>query len=114
MKEQFCTFEIALKLKELGFDEPCLGYYEQTLDSRPLIITNYEEDLYLKAPLWQQAISFLFDKLDFWYPYLRIEIFSDNSGQWIQPKDDGIDELILEFDNIEEAILKAIEIIKNK
>lgn len=27
MKEQFITFEIALKLKELGFDEPCFGYY---------------------------------------------------------------------------------------
>ena len=27
MKEQFCTYEIALKLKELGFDEPCFGYY---------------------------------------------------------------------------------------
>lgn len=27
MKEQFVTYEIALKLKELGFDEPCFGYY---------------------------------------------------------------------------------------
>lgn len=27
MKKQFVTYEIALKLKELGFDEPCFGYY---------------------------------------------------------------------------------------
>lgn len=27
MKEQFVTYEIALKLKELGFDEECLAYY---------------------------------------------------------------------------------------
>ena len=27
MKEQFVTYEIALKLKELGFDEPCIAYY---------------------------------------------------------------------------------------
>ena len=27
MKEQFVTYEIALKLKELGFDEDCFGYY---------------------------------------------------------------------------------------
>ena len=27
MKEQFVTYEIALGLKELGFDEPCFGYY---------------------------------------------------------------------------------------
>lgn len=29
MKEQFVTYEIALKLKELGFDEPCFGYYDE-------------------------------------------------------------------------------------
>ena len=27
MEKQFVTYEIALKLKELGFDEPCFGYY---------------------------------------------------------------------------------------
>ena len=27
MKEQFVTYNIALKLKELGFDEECLAYY---------------------------------------------------------------------------------------
>jgi hypothetical protein len=27
MKEQFVTYEQALALKELGFDEPCLAYY---------------------------------------------------------------------------------------
>ena len=25
MKKQFVPYEIALKLKELGFDEPCFG-----------------------------------------------------------------------------------------
>lgn len=28
MKEQFVTYEIALKLKELGFNEGCFGYYK--------------------------------------------------------------------------------------
>ena len=27
MKEQFVTYEIALKLKELGFNDYCLRYY---------------------------------------------------------------------------------------
>lgn len=27
MKDQFVSYPIALKLKELGFDEPCFGYY---------------------------------------------------------------------------------------
>lgn len=29
MKEQFCTYEISLKLKELGFVEECLAYYSK-------------------------------------------------------------------------------------
>ena len=32
MKEQFVTYEIALKLKELGFNEPCFGYYKPIKD----------------------------------------------------------------------------------
>lgn len=28
MEKQFVTYEIALKLKELGFDEECLAYYD--------------------------------------------------------------------------------------
>lgn len=29
MQEQFVTYEIALKLKELGFNEPCFAYYDE-------------------------------------------------------------------------------------
>ena len=29
MKDQFVPYEIAVKLKEKGFDQPCLGYYTQ-------------------------------------------------------------------------------------
>ena len=28
MKKEFVTYEIALELKELGFDEPCLAFFE--------------------------------------------------------------------------------------
>ena len=83
MKKQFVTYEIALKLKELGFDEPCLAYYdikilfpiEQPLPDEfnttktnnihydndfhyPLI--KLEDDIII-APLWQQVWSFLDD-----------------------------------------------------
>lgn len=27
MEKEFCTYEIALTLKELGFDEPCIAFY---------------------------------------------------------------------------------------
>ena len=28
MEKEFVSYEIALELKELGFDEPCLGFYD--------------------------------------------------------------------------------------
>lgn len=71
MKEQFCSYEISLKLKELGLDEPCLGYYnvnqKLTLVSHGIpIIKDWiwignqciPVDMTL-APLWQQVIDWL-------------------------------------------------------
>lgn len=29
MNEDFVTYELAVKLKEKGFDEPCYGYYHR-------------------------------------------------------------------------------------
>ena len=70
MKEQFVTYEIALKLKELGFDEECFGAFI-TKDRGYLIVnttTEFEFGIRLHqtenstlAPLWQQAIDW-FDK----------------------------------------------------
>ena len=65
MKEQFVTYEIALKLKELGFDEDCLGYY--TITNKGLLYPYnmheyiYRKDFLCTAPLWQQVWSFLDD-----------------------------------------------------
>jgi hypothetical protein len=76
MKEQFVNYEIALELKELGFNEPCLGYYyDKKLDHFALfgviegkIITNKNNNVIL-APLWQQVIDWLREK-----KYVNIEI----------------------------------------
>lgn len=67
MKEQFCSYEIALKLKELGFDEPCFGSYfsnkslwiEDEIDFTALPQgVEYSFD----APLWQQVEQWFRDK----------------------------------------------------
>ena len=34
MDKEFISYEIALKLKELGFDEPCLGFYDGKGDTK--------------------------------------------------------------------------------
>ena len=76
MKKQFVTQEIALKLKELGFDEGCLAVYDSPdfklihellghgWNSLELIngeVKNsiYSEGDFVTAPLWQQATDWL-------------------------------------------------------
>ena len=34
MEKEFVPYELAVKLKELGFDEPCLGFYDGKGDSK--------------------------------------------------------------------------------
>lgn len=72
MNKQFVTYEIALKLKELKFDELCLAYYNPTSNSgSELVIYPIDTDFAryrkvsatcVKAPLCQQAIDWLLIK----------------------------------------------------
>lgn len=75
MKKEFVTYEIASKLKELGFNEKCLAYY-LTLDGKVWRFASREEydvideDLCvgrkftILAPLWQQVIDWFEKKYD--------------------------------------------------
>ncbi len=74
MTEQFATYEISLKLKELGFNEECLAIYInlvlKPIIQKPIsgefnykfksvrnsVIVNSEN---CSAPLWQQVIDWL-------------------------------------------------------
>ena len=63
MIKEFVPYEQALALKELGFDEPCLGYYENGVfifwyDS----IQDNELILNCSAPLYQQAFKWFREK----------------------------------------------------
>jgi len=92
MNNQFVTYEIALKLKELGFKEPCFkAYFKYTLSSSdctliqllsPLVeiygenyLFNNNDDIFIDksisgdgdgakctAPLWQQVIDYFREK----------------------------------------------------
>lgn len=72
MKEQFCSYEIALKLKELGFDEVCLGVYNRERAFRFNNVYNPVDRTKsgfpavnngkIPVPLWQQAINWLEEK----------------------------------------------------
>lgn len=73
--KEFVTPEIALKLKELGFNEPCLGIYDTDFklytDSKSEHFESQEKVQYIfgnikykiiLAPLWQQVFDWFFDK----------------------------------------------------
>jgi hypothetical protein len=59
MKKEFIPYEQALALKELGFDEECLGYYfnkQLSFGAK----TSYGE--VVEVPLYQQAFRWFRDK----------------------------------------------------
>jgi hypothetical protein len=63
MQNLFVPYEQALELKQLGFDEPCFGYYENGYfifwyDS----IQDNELILNCTAPIYQQAFRWFRDK----------------------------------------------------
>ena len=69
MKNEFVPYELAVKLKALGFDEPCFGCYDDkavfglTVMSIKQYYTNSKEDTWnCAAPLYQQAFRFFREK----------------------------------------------------
>ena len=58
MEKEFIPYEQALILKELGFDEPCFGWYA----SDKSLIKDYVIKMHLKAPLYQQAFRWFREK----------------------------------------------------
>jgi len=134
MEKEFIPYEIALALKELGFDEPCFGWFRSTL-----IPSNFTEffletefglnegpsdwvnsnflDNACSAPLYQQAFRWFREKYN-----LNSFIIDSKSYNWYfnindMIKDDVVSE-VLYFKTYEEAELeclkKLIEIVKTK
>ena len=65
MKKEFVPYELAVKLKALGFDEECLSYYfnkQLSFGSK----TAYGE--VVEAPLYQQAFRWFREKYNLHFP----------------------------------------------
>jgi hypothetical protein len=73
MRKEFVSYEIALKLKELGFDEPCLFAYYGKSNLSNFKESDYElcgdrhnssfkEDGRVSAPLYQQVFRWFREK----------------------------------------------------
>jgi hypothetical protein len=123
MKHLFCTYETSLELKELGFDDECFAYYSFQKEflfgktNNSWFFLHRPNLKAVAAPLYQQAIQFLFDRLEFDYPQIEIVLNSDGSGCWRQDKDCYqetrlTNKVDTSFDTLEEAVVKAIEVLK--
>ena len=114
----FVPYELALELKQLGFNEPCLGYYlASTLFISNDNVYNSTDIPVIKAPLYSQAFRWFREKHD-------LNSFVQHYGK------DGILDIIYfaynindnlyasDFRTYEEAeiacLRKLIEIVKNK
>jgi hypothetical protein len=115
MKHLFVPYELALQLKEKGFDEPCFGwwcwingtaahYYPYITNNQNLIdLNNHPKNC--SAPIYQQVISWLLKKLNPVYPEISIEIFFDGSGNWVT------DTTHYGFRNLREGIEQGLKLI---
>lgn len=131
MNKEFIPYEQALELKELGFNESCIGYYRQG-EVSIVFAGNYLSELELEknfegdgdpmfgdkgctAPLYQQAFRWFREKYRL-YPEI---IYSARDKHWVCQWSDSIGfELLGSYTTYEDAELaclkKLIEIAKNK
>jgi hypothetical protein len=62
MNKEFIPYEQALELKELGFDEPCFGYFDNTQIKGFLFDTNLKVKTLVFAPTYSQAFRWFRDR----------------------------------------------------
>jgi hypothetical protein len=113
MNKEFIPYEQALALKELGFNEPCFGYYVSVEVPNPFLVITKISDTqggyFTFAPLYQQAFRWFREKYDLNYVIVKAESwFYTINGCNTQ---EG-------FNTYEEAelacLIKLIEIVKKK
>jgi hypothetical protein len=66
MEKEFVSYEIALELKKLDFDEPCIGkfYYNQLEIGGIWTNNDFKEDpdIFISSPLYQQVFRWFREK----------------------------------------------------
>jgi len=120
MESEFVSYQQALELKELGFDEPCICGYNDYHLLRSKISSSFDGDFVkwdekydkdLKAPLYQQAFRWFREKHSIYFTPKQFD-----ETKWIVEW--RFCEFIGVFDIFEEAEVacldKLIEIVKNK
>jgi hypothetical protein len=126
MEKEFVTIDLALRMKALGFDEPCFGafyddgklfiHWNDNVDADELFISQEKCEYYdyeCLAPTWQQAFRWFREEYNI---YAVPMPFSGKNAFYIQVSGKGA--LKFDYDTYEEAELacleKLIEIVENE
>jgi len=133
MKEQFVTYDIALKLKELGFDEECLCTYgksdkrfmrnpgtnmiDEPVEDNPYYWQNSKvHESVICAPLWQQVIDWFREANNLQVEILwrgDMSMFCYKIGRFRYASHEFSEIDYRQFEEArEQAILKALILIK--
>lgn len=126
MEKVFVSYEIALELKELGFNEPCFGYYDCERDFQFLPNKSKFLECEFAAPTFSQVFTlfrekyqlpswiYTSDNIKFYYSILKNKRFMV-SDYYVVTKTKAPAK---PYETYEEAqlacLLKLIEILKNK
>jgi hypothetical protein len=128
MQKEFIPYEQALALKELGFVEPCLGYYfgkdREVYVSNEYVMAPFNPDLdskvMFRAPTYSQAFRWFREKCKLFYSIER-ESAQEYFCNYSIKEFDGIKNIDHRGNGYkyeEEAelacLIKLIEIVKNK
>lgn len=84
MKNLFIPYELSLKMKNLGFNEPCFGYYNNNNEFTffadiKTCNTNSEFGFHPTAPIFSQAVGWFREK---YHLHSTITSISQESWQW--------------------------------
>jgi hypothetical protein len=123
MKKEFVHYELAVKLKELGFDERCLFAFDNC--STPMRCTdlrtsdqkfngvNYNSSSYTSQPTFSQAFRWFREKYN-----LYSFVFKFDEGFGYETFKEGVTQTNESFDTYDEAELacltKLIEIVEQQ
>ena len=124
MNKEFITYEQALALKELGFDEPCFGSYvkgneykDWTLyfEGGTFLAKDYPE--FISVPLYQQAFRWFRENYNLVFNFISYSIVKPGEYHWSitwhdVAKASGIVKTYEEAES--DCLDKLIEICKNK
>ena len=132
MEKEFVSYDLALELKELGFDEPCFGFYVNNKVKYGIASVDkninkcWADELFCTAPTFSQAFRFFREQLlldsciiPYWfidgeYKVKKYTYSIEPSNRFDEYFDCDSDEYDTYKDAELECLVKLIEIVKEQ